>query len=103
MIDAILFDLGDTIINFGIDRQAAEVIFHHGARESYDYLQEHGKPLPAFDRYFRVHHRKMRNEYIWSKFIMTLCCNTALLIIICTLLWGDYSINYNMIIINNET
>ena len=41
-------------------------------------------------------------SYFWSKFIMTLFCNSVLLIVICMLLWGNQSINYS-IIIKNET
>ena len=32
MIDAVLFDLGDTIINFGVGRREAELLFREGAR-----------------------------------------------------------------------
>ncbi len=69
MIDAILFDLGDTIINFGIGRREAEGLFHAGARQTYDYLASRGKALPAYERYFQSHYRKMRNEYLWSKLV----------------------------------
>ena len=32
MIDAVLFDLGDTIIDFGVGRREAEVLFRQGAK-----------------------------------------------------------------------
>jgi putative hydrolase of the HAD superfamily len=69
MIDAILFDLGDTIINFGIGRAEAEGLFHKGARATYAYLEQRGKMMPPYRRYFRAHYRKMRNEYLWSKLV----------------------------------
>jgi len=40
--------------------------------------------------------------YIWSKIFMTMCSNTILIITICTLLWGNSSIDY-AVIIHNET
>jgi HAD superfamily hydrolase (TIGR01509 family) len=67
MVDAILFDLGDTIINFGIGRKEAEVFFKRGARLSYDHLAAHGRALPAYEHYFKTHYRLMQRAYIWSK------------------------------------
>jgi len=68
MIDAVLFDLGDTIIDFGIGRREAEVLFRQGARLSYQDLSTRNHPnLPPFDRYFKVHYRTMQRAYIWSK------------------------------------
>lgn len=67
MIDAILFDLGDTIINFGIGRAEAEGLFHRGARATYEYLSLRGKPMPPYRCYFQAHYRRMRNQYIWSR------------------------------------
>jgi putative hydrolase of the HAD superfamily len=67
MIDAVLFDLGDTIIDFGVGRREAEVLFKQGARLTYDYLDAKGLPVPAFERYFRTHYRHMQRAYAWSK------------------------------------
>ncbi len=68
MIDAVLFDLGDTIIDFGIGRREAEVLFRQGARLSYQDLSSRKHPhLPPFERYFKVHYRTMQRAYIWSK------------------------------------
>ena len=67
MIDAVLFDLGDTIIDFGVGRREAEVLFREGAKLTYDYLHNHRHPhLPTFKRYFAVHYRIMRRAWIWS-------------------------------------
>jgi len=68
MIDAVLFDLGDTIIDFGLGRREVEVLFRQGARLSYEHLRAIEAPgLPAFERYFSVHYRIMRRAYLWSK------------------------------------
>ena len=68
MIDAVLFDLGDTIIDFGVGRREAEVLFREGAKLTYDYLHNHRHPhLPTFKRYFAVHYRIMRRAWLWSK------------------------------------
>lgn len=68
MIDAVLFDLGDTIIDFGIGRREVEVLFRQGSRLSYQDLHARKFPgLPPFDRYFKVHYRIMQRAYIWSK------------------------------------
>jgi HAD superfamily hydrolase (TIGR01662 family) len=67
MIDAVLFDLGDTIIDFGVGRREAEILFKQGARLTYDYLDAQGTPVPPFEHYFRVHYRQMQRAYAWSK------------------------------------
>lgn len=67
MIDAVLFDLGDTIIDFGVGRREAEILFKKGARLTYDYLDGKKLPVPPFARYFRAHYRCMQRAYAWSK------------------------------------
>ena len=67
MIEAVLFDLGDTIIDFGVGRPQAEVLFRQGAKLTYDYLLNHRRELPPFDRYFKVHYRIMSRAYLWSR------------------------------------
>jgi putative hydrolase of the HAD superfamily len=67
MIDAVLFDLGDTIINFGVGRREAELLFRKGARLTYDYLATKTHAVPSYERYFRVHYRYMTCAYLWSK------------------------------------
>jgi len=71
MIDAVLFDLGDTIINFGAGRREAEIFFRQGARLTYDYLvaKQSEKILPSFDLYFKINYRLMSRAYMWSKLI----------------------------------
>ncbi len=68
MIDAVLFDLGDTIIDFGLGRREVEILFRQGARLSYEYLETtHQADLPSYERYYAVHRRIMSRAYIWSK------------------------------------
>ena len=67
MVEAILFDLGDTLINFGIGRKEAEVMFKRGARLSYDYLFARGRAVGTYGNYFAAHYRTMHRAYFWSK------------------------------------
>lgn len=48
-IRAVLFDLGDTLLNFG--RVNTTKVFIQGARRSYDYLKSHGQPTGGFPWY----------------------------------------------------
>jgi len=68
MIDAVLFDLGDTIIDFGVGRREAEVLFRQGAKLTYETLRSEGrKNLPPYQHYFKVHYRTMQRAYVWSQ------------------------------------
>ena len=49
-IKAILFDLGETVLNFG--RVNATRLFRQGARLSYDFLKSHGQPVGSFEYYY---------------------------------------------------
>ena len=49
-IKAVLFDLGDTLVNFGEVRTTR--IFLEGARASYAFLKENGQAAGSFARYF---------------------------------------------------
>ncbi|MFW6154836.1 MAG: HAD family hydrolase [Planctomycetota bacterium] len=66
-IRGILFDFGDTLLDFGtvdtID------LFERGARGTYAYLRRRGFKLPSFNEY---HHRQLkavRRAYLWSHLI----------------------------------
>lgn len=50
-IRAILFDLGDTLVDFG--RVDIEKMFHEGARLAHNYLLDGGFSVPAFRAYHR--------------------------------------------------
>jgi len=48
-IKAVLFDLGDTLLNFG--KVNATQLFRQGARASYDFLKSCGQPVGSFNYY----------------------------------------------------
>lgn len=49
-VKAVIFDLGETILNFGKVNLVG--LFKQGARLSYDYLKSHGQPVGSFWFYF---------------------------------------------------
>jgi putative hydrolase of the HAD superfamily len=61
-IEAILFDLGDTLLDFG----AVDTIdlFEQGARLTYEYLLSLNQPLPSFPTY----HRRLLRAIRWAYF-----------------------------------
>lgn len=64
-IRGILFDLGDTLLEFGkID---AVKLFGIGARRGYQYLAELGMPLPDFAVYHRRQYWAVRLSYLKSR------------------------------------
>lgn len=65
MFRAILFDLGDTLLDF----QPLDVkgIIAEGARQSYMRLEQIGLNLPPLDRYRRGHVTAVRLGMVWSK------------------------------------
>ena len=70
MIDAVLFDLGDTIIDFGVGRREAEVLFRQRTPRLPTPLSglNHRRTLPSFNRCtLKVHYRTMSRAYVWSK------------------------------------
>lgn len=52
-IEAVLFDLGETLLNFGrLDRAQ---LFNDAVRQSYKYLQELSQPVGSYGAYRRLH------------------------------------------------
>jgi putative hydrolase of the HAD superfamily len=63
-IRGILFDLGNTLIDFG--RMDVEALFEAGARAAYAYLRELRKPLPSFHHFHRQQYWAVRWNYLKS-------------------------------------
>jgi len=66
-INAILFDLGDTLLDFG--PLSTREMFARGARMAYRYLQEMGHSLPPFRTYHRRQLRSVQWHYLRSRII----------------------------------
>lgn len=65
-INGILFDLGDTLLDFG--RVDISSLFEAGARMAYKYLQDINQPLPSFAAYHRKQLWAIRWNYFKSRF-----------------------------------
>jgi len=65
-IKGILFDLGDTLLDFG--KVDVTGLFEAGARLSYAYLQELSQPLPPLAKFHRRQLRAIRWNYFKSRF-----------------------------------
>jgi len=62
MIQAVLFDLGGTLLEYEPFNPRA--LFRQAAKNSYTFLSSQGCALPTFERYYRTQRRAMR----WEKF-----------------------------------
>ena len=65
-IKAVLFDLGDTLLNFGQVHTTRLVL--QGARSSYDYLKDKGQPVGSFAGYFLRYLVRLRIRYYLSEY-----------------------------------
>lgn len=65
MLRAILFDLGDTLLNF--EPMDTRALFRRAARLTYDHLAARGASVPDFERYTRVYYRGVKWSYFWAK------------------------------------
>lgn len=65
-IEGILFDLGDTLLDFG--KVDIPTLFESGARLTYDYLRQLRQPLPSFASYHRRQLWAIRWNYLKSRF-----------------------------------
>jgi HAD superfamily hydrolase (TIGR01509 family) len=65
MFRAILFDLGDTLLDF--EPMDTRAVFWRAARLTYDRLASAGIALPDFETYVRPQYRTLRWSYLWAK------------------------------------
>lgn len=65
-IDAVLFDLGETILNFG--KVNTSKLFGQGAKLTYNYLQSLSQPVGDFKKYSRKNLSAIRWKYWVSLF-----------------------------------
>jgi putative hydrolase of the HAD superfamily len=63
-IKAVLFDLGDTLLNFG--KIETTRVFRQSARMTYDYLKSCAQPVGNFRWYCLRHLIAVRLRYLWS-------------------------------------
>ncbi len=63
-IKAVLFDLGDTLLNFG--KVETTKVFRQSARLTYDYLKSCAQPVGNFWWYCLRNFIAMRLRYLWS-------------------------------------
>jgi HAD superfamily hydrolase (TIGR01509 family) len=64
MTEAVLFDLGDTLLDF--DPMPRRELFESAARATYEHLKSRNCRLPQFSKYFALHIRAVRWAYIWA-------------------------------------
>ena len=64
-IKGILFDLGDTLLDF--PHVDVTKMFAAGARLAYEYLRQIGQPLPPFHKYHRMQLWAIRQRYFLSR------------------------------------
>jgi putative hydrolase of the HAD superfamily len=62
---AILFDLGDTLVDF--EPMDTRAVFRQAARLTYDHLARTGVRMPDFEVYTKAHFRRVKWAYFWAK------------------------------------
>ncbi len=65
-INAVLFDLGETILNFG--KVNTNKLFGHGAKLTYEYLKNMSQPVGDFKKYSRKYLSAIKWKYYLSFF-----------------------------------
>jgi putative hydrolase of the HAD superfamily len=65
MLRAVIFDLGDTLLDF--EPMDTRALFRAAARLTYDNLAARGAAMPDFERYTRVYFRGVKWSYLWAK------------------------------------
>ena len=66
-IDTVLFDIGDTLLNFAC--ADPRPYFAEGFRLGYAYLASIGWSLPPFERYARAVYRTVLWRFLWSRVV----------------------------------
>jgi len=67
MIDAVLFDLGDTLLHF--ETEEARHFLESATRPAYDRLVELGFQVPDYKVYFRAIKQRFLRAFVWSRLI----------------------------------
>jgi putative hydrolase of the HAD superfamily len=65
MLRAVIFDLGDTLLDF--EPMDTRALFRRAARMTYDDLAARGADVPEFERYTRIYFRGVKWSYLWAK------------------------------------
>lgn len=65
MLKAILFDLGDTLLDFV--PVGTHTLFEQGARRTYEYLRAKGHKLPSYWWYWRGQLASLHLAFLWSR------------------------------------
>jgi len=66
-INGILFDLGETLLDYGPVN--VDALFRAGGRLAYDYLRSLGEPVPSFTRYHLQQFLAVRWNYVKSHIV----------------------------------
>ena len=69
LIKAVLFDLGNTLLDFDCTNEDIKKMFELGARRAYAHLQEQGYRLPSFTNYHHSQLRQMLWRVSWARLI----------------------------------
>ena len=65
MTEAVLFDIGDTLIHF--ETVSARALLRTATRPAYDYVAGLGLALPGYEAYARSLQRAFMAAYVWSR------------------------------------
>ncbi len=68
-IKAVVFDLGNTLLDFDCDDKDIKKMFEIGARQGYEHLKKQGYRLPSFTNYHRCQLRQMLWRVAWARMI----------------------------------
>ncbi len=68
-IKAVLFDLGNTLLDFDCKDEDIKKMFEVGAHRTYEHLQEQSYRLPSFTNYHRRQLRQMLWRVAWARTI----------------------------------